>query len=153
MFTERPREWPSALVDQACGPDDDTLYDAEGHRMAYLHALDSGSPAAAGDHLQAALDRYDTYPTSARPTLFVEAAFFEGAIRGDADAARRWLPYVNEEAGTFLDDGTRLRAQAAADWAAGQAVDETLAAAHDALSTSTTPGLAEAERDWIASLN
>jgi hypothetical protein len=151
-FTERPREWPASLVEQAVGTEDGTLYDVEGHRMAYLYALDTGRLTAARGHLQVALDRHGTYPASAESVLFVEAAFFEGGIRADAEAARHWFTYVDEARSAFLNEGSCLRARAAFDAAAGEVGDETLAAAREALAASTTPGLAEAERDWLETL-
>ena len=151
LFVKRPRDWDRALVRQACAPDDETLYDVEGRRLAYLHLLDAGDAAAAQDALQEALDRHALYPPTLLPTLFAEAAFFEGAVRGDGEAARRWLDAAGDA--PALDASTLLRAQAAAAWAA-EAPDaaDALRAARAALDASAFPALAEAAHAWLDAL-
>ena len=147
LFAERPRDWNTDLVEQAIAVDDNTLFDVEGRRLAYFHAIDGGDFAVARNRLQGAIDRHAIYPSALLSNLTGEAAFFEGAVRGDAPAARRWLAASGTSAG--LNESTQLRAQAAAAWAAGEAAGDMLDRARDALSSDMAPPLAAAQRDWL----
>lgn len=149
-LTQRPRDWDANLVATASAGEDGSLFDVEGRRLAYLHALDTGRLEAAREWLQKALDRIIHYPPSMRSLLPAEAAFVEGAIRQDGAAAERWLDHVADR--TFLDDSTWLRAQAAAAYANDRPVHDLLDGARSTLAASTAPGIAEAERDWIDQL-
>lgn len=92
--------------------------------LAYYHALDTGDAEAAGNHLRYFLEHPDGLSKLARATLLpLEAAYFEGAWRGDVDAARAWLARAGR-----VPRGARplqLRAEAAVALAAGE-VEEAL---------------------------
>jgi hypothetical protein len=150
QFAERPRDWNLELVEQACAVDDGTFYDVEGRRLAYLHALDTCDVERAYRLLQEALDRHALYPSAAQSLLTMEAAFFEGAIRHDADAAARWMAASTD--GGLLDESTHLRAKVAVRWAAGQSVTDVLTEAHNAVADCPERGLAAAVHDWLSSL-
>lgn len=150
LFVDRPRDWDPTLVQQATAVDDETLFDVEGRRLAYLYALDTGDLRTAYDALQGALDRHALYPPALQATLTAEAAFFEGAVRGDAAAAQHWLAATGD--GAALDEETRLRAAAAVAWAGGGDATEALDRARTALANSTALPLAAAARDWLATL-
>jgi hypothetical protein len=124
----------------------------EGHRLAFLHALDRGEAGAARDHLQSALDRYIQYPESARGSLFSEAAFFEAAIRADGEAARAWLDRLDSDSSGALSTGTERRARLAVAWADGGLDETPLDEAREAASGYALAGVAEAEHDWVIAI-
>lgn len=150
QFVDRPREWAPAVVAQAHTTDDDTLFDVEGRRLAYLHALDTGDMTQARCLLQEALDRHTRYPDTLIDYLTAEAAFFEGAVRNDGAAAAQWVSLL--EGGSLLDEETRLRAEVAVAHANGTLTPEALAEARAALAASPSLGLARAACDWIDAL-
>jgi len=152
QYTTRPREWSPDLVARAVETTDGSLHDVEGHRFAFLHAIDRGDVETARDHLQTALDRYSRYPESARDGLFSEAAFFEAAVRQDVDAARGWLDRVGSDPNDTFSTGSTARAHVALARANGTLDEETLAAAREAVRDHAAAGLAEADRDWIAAI-
>ena len=147
---ERPRNWSPALIAQATTAEDGTVHDVSAHLLSYQHHLDAENLPAARTALQEALDRYDLYPASLQPTLTSEAAFFEGAVRADADAAGRWLA-VHDTAPP-LGTSIRRRAEAAVALATGNGAAEAIDAARQALSDQPFAGLRAAERDWIAAM-
>jgi hypothetical protein len=152
QFTTRPRAWDADLVARAVESTDGTLNDVEGHRLAFLHALDRGEAEAARDHLQSALDRYIQYPESARDSLFSEAAFFEAAVRADGEAARGWLDRLDSDSSGALSTGTERRARLAVAWADGGLDETRLDEAREAASGHALAGLAEAEHDWVTAI-
>jgi hypothetical protein len=131
---------------------DGTLNDVEGHRLAFLHALDRGEAGAARDHLQSALDRYIQYPESARGSLFSEAAFFEAAVRADGEAARGWLDRLDSDSSGALSTGTERRARLAVAWADGGLDETRVEEAREAASGHALAGVAEAEHDWVTAI-
>ena len=148
--TERPRNWTPDLVAQATAVEDKTVYDASAYLLAYQHYLDAENLPAARTALQEALDRYDLYPPTMQPALTAEAAFFEGAVRADADAAAWWLA-VHDTAPP-LGTSTRRRAEAAVAVATENDATDAIDAAIQALDDQPFAGLQSAERDWIAAL-
>jgi len=148
--TRRPRNWSPDLIAQATSVEDETMYDASAHLLAYQHYLDVENLPAAQTALQDALDRYDRYPAPLQPTLTAEAAFFEGAVRADADAAATWIAVHHTT--PPLGASTRRRAEAAVAVAAGNSAAEAVDAAVQALNDQPFAGLRAAERDWIAAL-
>ena len=150
MGGERPRDWPTALVDSAASGAGEDLMGASAQMLAYSHRLDCGEPGAARDHLAQALALWNAVPSAVRPTWAAEAAFFEAAVRHDVAAAERWLAKVGERGG-LLASGTAERARAAGAALQGDAdgARTWAEAARAALATSTDPGGAAAERDWL----
>ncbi|WP_022836898.1 zinc metalloprotease [Salisaeta longa] len=151
LFEKRPCTWEPALVDQATAVDDETPYDVEGRRLAYLHALDTGDMTRAHRLLQEALDRHALYPPALLPSLALEAAFFEGAVRQDAGAAARWRA-VGTGRTPFDDESLRLRAQVAVQWATGEPTADTISRAREALAGDPVRGLAAAATQWLNAL-
>jgi hypothetical protein len=152
QFTTRPREWDADLVARAVEATDGTLNDVEGHRLAFLHALDRGEAEAARDHLHSTLDRYIQYPESAGGSLFSEAAFFEAAVRADGEAARGWLARLDSDSSGALSTGTERRARLAVAWADGGLDETRVEEAREAASGHTLAGVAEAEHDWVTAI-
>jgi hypothetical protein len=87
LSPQRPRDWPADLLAQVAAKDEPPS--ATAFYLRYLHALDLGKPHEAREHLQQAL--FTTPATPLATELALEAAFFEVAIRRDAEQSRRWL--------------------------------------------------------------
>ncbi|HEU4455732.1 MAG TPA: hypothetical protein VFR81_21895 [Longimicrobium sp.] len=107
----RPRDWDPGVVRTALSVADGGFDEALARLLAYRHALDSGRPAEAGEHLRRALVLAPATPAPFRPVLQLEAAFFEAAHRGDPGAARRRLD--GAAASPMAEPALRLRAEAA----------------------------------------
>lgn len=152
LFRTRPRDWDAELVADAIRKADGTVNDVEARRLAYLHALDQGKPVIARDHLQAALDHFMRYPASSRSELFAEAAFFEGAVRSDGDAARRWIGRMKDGRSSAAFSGAQARAKLAEAYAQGSVCGEQVRRARESVVAHAASGLGMAERDWVDAL-
>jgi hypothetical protein len=113
-----PRDWDDAVVATALVPCDDSSFECQARLWAYQVAVDRGEGERAYEHLTRALELRDTCFGSSAP-LLAEAAYFEGWWRGRADEARRWLGQLPARS-PHLPTYERLRAEAAADVAAGE---------------------------------
>lgn len=149
----RPRDWPERCVEQMLTPRDHGMTDGSTRMLAYRHALDAGRTQEARDYLAEALELLDRLPRAQHAGLMVEAAYFEAAHRGDADAARSWLQRVDSstddlpacalgraEAATLLAEGQHAEAQ--------RRISEAKAAVDD----HPVPGTAVAEHAWLHAL-
>jgi hypothetical protein len=157
MSGVRPRDWPDALVDRALGVahpalDDGSLFACLAHQYAYARALDGGEAEAAADHLRAALAGYAEGPDVLKAGLALEAAYVEGALRGDAEAARAWRETAPASALTNATTQHRADAAVALAEADPDAARDAIAAARDALPRALDQGLAAAEADWLDAL-
>jgi hypothetical protein len=113
-----PRAWDDAVIAKALVPSDDSSFECAARLLAYKAAVDRGEGERAYEHLARALELRETYFESPAP-LLAEAAYFEGWWRGRADEARRWLGQLPARS-PYLPDYERLRAEAAAEAAAGE---------------------------------
>lgn len=147
----RPSQWSSALVDQAIGLSDGSTDALLGHLFAYYAYLDRGEIAKAGEQLTLAANGVESLPAIARPSVYVELAYFTAAHQQDAPAAHRWL---DQAKGSVVEKWTRVRAETAVLTAEGQGktavaqLDSAIAAAKAAQSN----GVAIAEADWMQQL-
>ena len=107
-----PREWPRELIDAATELRDGSMEECYAAVFAYYHALDSGDAARAGWWIDRVVELSGAYPPALAPSLFVEAAYFEGACRRDAARARRLLARVPEKS-FVVKPFDRARAEAA----------------------------------------
>jgi hypothetical protein len=114
-----PRDWDDAAVATALVPSDDSASECQARLFAYQVAIDRGEGELAGVHLTRALELKDTFLESSASLLAAEAAYFEGWWRGQVDEARRWLGQL-PSGSRILPIHERLRAEAAADAAAGE---------------------------------
>jgi hypothetical protein len=113
-----PRDWDHAVIATALVPSDDSSFECAARLLAYQAAVDRREGERAHEHLTRALELRDAYFESSAP-LLAEAAYFEGWWRGRADEARRWLGQLPARS-PYLPRYERLRAEAAADSAAGE---------------------------------
>jgi hypothetical protein len=119
LSNEPPRDWDDAVIATALVPSDDSSFECQARLFAYQAAVDRGESERAYEHLTRTLELRDTLFESAAPLLAAEAAYFEGWWRGKADEARQWLGQLPARS-PFLPIYERLRAEAAADAAAGE---------------------------------
>jgi len=148
---QRPRDWSVELIQQATDLPDGTLDDASGYLLAYYWALDQQEYEKAERYLAYALGFRATLPALIRASLALEAAYLAAHYHRNPQAARAWLQQAK---GGINDRHTRLRAQAAIAWAAGEhaAVQGYITQALTALDSTIDLGAAEAEREWLHEL-
>ncbi len=114
-----PRDWDDAVVATAMVPPDGSAFECQARLFAYQAAVDRAEGERAYEHLMRTLELRHALFEASVPLLLVEAAYFEGWWRGRADEARQWLGQLPAQA-SFLPLYERLRAEAAADTAAGE---------------------------------
>jgi hypothetical protein len=113
------RDWDDAVVATTLVPSDGSSFECQARLFAYQVAVDRGEGERAYEHLTRTLELRDAFLESSAPMLAVEAAYFEGWWRGRADEARRWLGQLPARS-PVVPNYERLRAEAAADAAAGE---------------------------------
>jgi hypothetical protein len=125
-------------------PDPETLL------RAYFHELDKGAVAEAGHYLVRATN-VTTRQTSPHPRAMLEAAYFFARFRRDNDTARLRLSQAQPDS---KRRHVALRAEAAILLADQQYLEaiERATDAIGALPRAVTPGLAEAEEDWLVEI-
>src|SRR5262249_25703421 len=106
----RPRHWDPDWVRRLHGDADGSYAQGTADLMAYYHAEDSGLHEEAGRLLDRALDAALELPPEYRQAVHVEAAYYEGFHRGNAEEGKRWLGQVDR--GAFQAQ-VWLRAEAA----------------------------------------
>jgi hypothetical protein len=148
----RPRDWDGAIVEQTLLLEDGSLFEALARMLVSARALDLGDPESARRHLERALALAGELPPTVRPGLLLEAAWFEAAIRGDAEAGRRWLEAAGE--GALVQKHARLRAGAAVLASEGKPVEaaELATQARDLLRQDLDAGGAAAQIEWLEEL-
>jgi hypothetical protein len=114
-----PRDWDDSVLATALVPSDGSPAECQARYFVYQVAVDRGEGERAYEHLMRTLELRDTFFASSAPLFTIEAAYFEGWWRGRADEARRWLEQLPARS-PFLPTYERLRAEAAADAAAGE---------------------------------
>jgi hypothetical protein len=114
-----PRDWDDSVLATALVPSDGSPGECQARHFAYQVAVDRGEGERAYEHLMRTLELRDTFFASSAPLFTIEAAYFEGWWRGRPDEARRWLEQLPARS-PFLPTYERLRAEAAADAAAGE---------------------------------
>jgi hypothetical protein len=107
----RPRDVDPAIVERALLIPEKSSDHISGLLTAYGVALDKGEFEQAGDYLDQAIALNTYYPALFRGSLFLEAAYFEAHIRGQAELARQWFGKIQDTA--LLDPAALLRAEAA----------------------------------------
>ncbi|MEM8534839.1 MAG: M50 family metallopeptidase [Chloroflexota bacterium] len=113
----RPRDWDRQLLT--------ILFDDAEHTpniltyfLAYAHAVDTNDIPKAHTYLSSLICSWYRLPPAIQSSIAAESAFFEARFRRDADAAEVWLHTIVDS--PFLEQSTRLRAEAAVAWARGQ---------------------------------
>lgn len=145
----RPRHWDAETIQKAVALKDDSPFEYAVHMLAYYHALDMHHFADTHKHLSRCLEMWDVLPPPIRPSLSMEAAYFEAACRHDAPAARAWLDATRE--GPFVDDAAKIRGKAAVLIAEGH-LDEARSLAScldEALRQNVDEGMVIAQKDWV----
>ena len=92
---QRPREWDAEVVSLLESSTGDPEMGGVAAAFLAYRALDLGEVATAGQWLQHAINqqhvRSDETLNAAQAHIALAATIYEGAWRGDADAARRWI--------------------------------------------------------------
>ena len=116
--------------------------------MAYYAALDRGEIDRAGSHLSKALQAEDRLAKGFVEAIYLEAAYFYGALRKDLASARQFLLKGKH---SLAEAHTQLRAEAAVLFAAGD-INAAQAKAREAIlmaERSFDRGSALAEKAWL----
>ena len=143
-----PRNWNRSLLAEALVGEGDPNSQAIAQVMAYYAALDRGEIDRAGSHLSKALQAEDRLAKGFVEAIYLEAAYFYGALRKDLASARQFLLKGKH---SLAEAHTQLRAEAAVLFAAGD-INAAQAKAREAIlmaERSFDRGSALAEKAWL----
>jgi hypothetical protein len=146
---ERPRDRNPRWMERALSPADGSPEEAAAAILAYAQALDQGEPERAAPFLDRGLALLPGMPPLGRSAYALEAAYFEARHRGEPARARAWLEQAGQ--GLQVEPLTRLRAEAAVLLAEGDR-EAARARAEQGLAllgSSSDPGYAQAQGDWL----
>lgn len=147
----RPRDWDRQLLT--------TLFDDAANKpniltyfLAYAHAVDTNDIPKAHIYLSSLICSWYRLPPAIQSSIAAESAFFEACLRHDADTAEAWLHRIVDS--PFLEQSTRLRAEAAVAWARGQQEEVRVKVdqAVQALGHTYDRGSAIAEKEWLTKM-
>src|SRR5262245_11629171 len=143
----RPRDWDAGWIGWLAEHEDGSAEQTSADLFRYFHAEDCGRVEEAGrliDRSLAACQGRVPLPSD----IYLEAAYFAGFHRRDAEAAARLLGQIDRES---IEDHTWLRAEAAVRGAQGKHAEALalIESALEAVPRSLDPGGAIAERDWL----
>lgn len=147
----RPRDWDPAHIERLLALRQGQVEDGMANYFGYFYALDRDEVQRAGELLDLCRQQAQSFPESARPMIFAEAAYFTARYRQDAAAARALLEQAQ---GNIIEKHSRLRAEAAVLLAEGKPVEsaEKARAALLEVNKSWDKGGAAAEKDWLMEL-
>jgi hypothetical protein len=150
MAGQRPRVWDTRLVAAALQLDATTSMGAAARILAHLQALDLGDIDRARMFLRTALDRAAALPAMSRPSLLLQAAYFEATHDRDPDTARR---HLTSGEGALVSPYARPMAEGAILLAEGDPrAADVLARASHAVSSALDRGSAALAADLIAAM-
>jgi hypothetical protein len=110
MAGVRPRELSRPALEAAAALSVEHPFTAYVPYYRYLYHLDTGDPAAAGQHLAQYRRQLAKLPAPLQASGWLEAAFFSAAYEHDAAAARAYLAQANINAHTPADQLPRVEA-------------------------------------------
>jgi hypothetical protein len=140
-----PREWPRELVEAVTAHRDAKMEECYGNLLAYYHENDRGDTAAAGARMDRVMALIDTFPAAMAPSVYAEAAYFEGFARRDAARARAHLEKVPAKS-FVVKPYDRARTEAALTLAEGDPAAARRVAA-DAI--AQVPAKSAWQREWL----
>ncbi|QIL76093.1 M50 family metallopeptidase [Hymenobacter sp. HDW8] len=109
----RPRDYDTALLEQALAHPDNSATDCYAHLYAYAHALDSKDIESVRLHLNAALDLKHLTTKLFQRHLFCEAAYCSAVLMNEPDNAQHWLKRAEQMKPLTLKEGAFTRAAVA----------------------------------------
>lgn len=149
MAGMRPRELSGAALAAAAALPIEHPFKAYVAYYRYLHHLDAGEPAVAGEHLAEYRQQLGQLPSALQASGWLEAAFFSAAYAHDEAAARTYQAQAKINVHTPADQPPRVEAALArlagnADQARSQAQ-----AALQALPRNLDQGSTRLYQDWL----
>jgi len=143
-----PRNWDRSLLTEALAGEGEPNSQAIAQMMAYYAALDRGEIDLAGSHLANALLAEVRLAKGFVEAIYLESAYFHGALRKDPITARQFLDKGRH---SLAEAHTQLRAEAGVLFAEGdtQAAQSKAREAILLTERSYDRGSALAEKAWI----
>lgn len=148
---QRPRDWPSVVVEQALEPDNGSFDDLAAQLLGYYWAMDTDQTERAGNLVKAAWESPIAWSSGARSQMALELAFWEAFANDKPAAAREWLAFIRRphRASALFNRTMAAIYQAEGDpVAAAQAAQTALAALANQEQTATV----QLEREWLQSI-
>lgn len=150
MAGERPREWPCALIEILRGQDANSFDGVGAAVTLYQHFYDAGDREEAGVWIDRAVAAVEFWPKAFRPAIFVEAAYYDAAVRRNVQRAKTL--FAETKGSPFTGKVAPLRVEAALLAAEGRILEARQARAQAVAESKEKTGVSKAELCWLDSL-